>query len=154
MKEVKRGFEGYCWVRKSILCIDRPRNCFSPERLWEILQDTSSHSSYCLVEAFSNTIRLRGIWSSCLMDNTLHFEEFFQGLVNIFTTVVCSESLYLRASLTFNYCNKILEGSRSIRFLFEEVDPREAGVIINACQVIGCITQRLSWKLPREIRMD
>jgi hypothetical protein len=83
------------------------------------------------------------------MNYSLCVEVVRYVLADVFTTTIRSESQYCCAILFFDPSNIVLDGILCVFFLFYEIYPSKAGVIIDEGHIVLSFSLRLYTELSR-----
>jgi hypothetical protein len=86
--------------------------------------------------ALSNTILLRRVRASKLMENTGFGTKIMKLIIGILTTTIGSQSFNGRAKMIFHGIFEMLKRCKNLRFVFQRKKPCEPSKIINKYYVI------------------
>jgi hypothetical protein len=115
-------------------------DCLSPEFAVQVgmVEHAACQSLEGAIAALSNTIVLRSVGSSALMDDAPGLEHVLEVLAQVFSPIVCVENLELVVGLGVDQLVPLEEDGRDVALPLGEVDPAKASrVIYKGDQEVG-----------------
>jgi hypothetical protein len=129
-------------VRLTVLEVDESEHSFSPQSLVvEVsLLQREEHGANGFtdgaIESFSNTIGLRRVGGSGLMEYPSVLEDPIGFMVDVFSTIVGTKALDPLAILVFEEFTEIIDHLMCLRLVLHETNPRGARGVIDERDVV------------------